>query len=80
MQRSELAETLPPEIHGDVARLLREHQVPDEWTAIGFKRDGEQVLVSAATSASEPFFVFAVPLEEWPQVEPWWTQGSVFPT
>jgi hypothetical protein len=80
MLRSELTKTLSPETQEVITRLLRDNGVIDDWTAIGFKRNGNEVLVSVGTSPSQPFLVFSVPADEWPQVEPWWKQGSVFPT
>ena len=80
MLRSELTETLSSETQATITRLLRDNGVPDDWTAIGFRRAGDEVLVSVGTSPGEPLLVFAVPADKWPQVEPWWTQGSVFPT
>lgn len=79
MQQDGLVKQLPPETEQAVARLVRENKVADDWTAIAFNRDGGEVLVSVGTAPDKPFLVFGVSADEWPDVEPWWTQGSLFP-
>lgn len=78
MRRDELKDVLSAETQQIVARLVRDNECPDDWSWIGYRRDQDEVLVSVGYEPDHTVMIFRVLERDWPQVEPWWTQGSAF--
>ena len=73
-----MSEVLSPEMQQTIAGIVSDNECRADWTHIGFKRDGGEVLVSVGYESDHTIMVFSVPERAWPSVEPWWTQGSAF--